>query len=235
MSGATAHDSIGSADGTLTGSPSLVTGLVGDQAVQLANSVAFLATATQWMTVPHASFPHPSSMSLTWRGKNVALPGSNSMSCFASCCVPGSVATDGFSITYCRNSGVGLGWMCRSAFGAFPIVDTGPIAWFNSNAPNGAGTHYYAATYDENSATNWRFYIDAVELTLGTHRNFGSGKPLTYSAGYDLWIGRDESAVVGPPNDTIRGVAGILDDFRMYDGALNAQAITDRYADPTIP
>lgn len=227
MSAPTANDVVGSADGQLTGSYSLQAGLVGDHSVGLSNSVVAAHLATDFLQVPVGAVPFGTSMTVTWRGKNIALAGSGAMTSFLSNSTANAsgLVSNGFSIRYCNSSFLGIGWWC------FANGSSGPKRRFNSNAPNGTGTHFYAATYDEATNPNWQFYIDGVALTATATSNNGTGKPLTAGPN-DLLIGADWN---NPASNQIFGVNGIMDDPRIYSLVLTAQEIADRYADPSIP
>lgn len=219
VSGATVTDVTGNgADGTLIGSPpvSLVTGIVGDQAISVSNDTTG-NPATHYMKVPAAQLIKPTSFTLTWWTKNLTVP------TFQETLV-------GVSKVDTTDVSLLLRWSIINHWQLY--IPAGPVARYASHTPNGSGTHFFAATYDENAALNWRFYYDGVEQTAAGVANMGSGKPMNWGSDRDLYF-------LAAPNGANAGVADgcncIGDDLKLYSRALSSAEIAARFADPTIP
>lgn len=239
VSGDTVSDvSGGVADGTLFGSPPLVTGLVtgdaGETALQLANAVTAGAAATKYMKVPGGAIPFSKSMTITWLGKNIALPATGTRSVFFSNVVVSDPVEDsgGFEISYCHNdfSPYQSGWTCRAGCLQNSSAITGPMARFSAGSPpNGGGDQHFAVVYNHRDANNWSFYRDGVAQILSEVSGADIGVALVATTN-DFYIGGSRIGIFSPPGVRC-GAAGIFDDVRIYNGALSADDIAARAAD----
>lgn len=211
----TVFDRKGGANGTLIGSVSIVApGLVGDHALSV-NNITTGAPATKYMIVPAASLAaRPTSFSITWWTKNLTAP-----SLQETLVGVGKVDTSDISFL--------LRWSIVNHWQLY--IPTGPVARYASHTPNGSGTHFFAATYDENASLNWRFYFDGVEQTAAGVSNMGPGQPMNWGADTDLYF-------LAAPNGALAGVSDgcncIGDDLRVYNRVLTQAEITARFNNP---
>lgn len=217
MSGSTANDVAGSSNGTLIGSPALVAGIVGDQAVSLVNTINTLnAAADQYMSAPYlGGITGP--FSITFWAKNAFLPGPNAISSFVGV---GKINV-GFGLRVVYNKFTRQGWLIE--------VNTTPTltyARFNSLAPNGSGTHFYAATWDPSVAVNGRFFRDAVEVPLTASQNTGIGVVPIFGSSDTIFVGASVTVLANGPYD---GAKAIVDDPRIYNRVIPPDEITAIY------
>lgn len=218
VSGASVADFSGNGrTGTLVGSPPLVAGLVGDQAISVVNNITNLGTpAVQYMSAPFTGQPLPN-FSVTFWAKNVFLP-NLSVSTFVGI---GKVnGPMGLRIVY--NKFTNVGWLIEIAIPLNPVRARYGAAGL---APNGTGTHFYAATWDSTIPINCRFFRDAVEASLTASQNLGIGVAPNLVGPDTLWVGASvNGAIANGPYD---GAKAIIDDPRVYDRVLTPQQITD--------
>lgn len=191
---------------TIHGSPTLTTGISGDQAINFTN------TNGQYLQVPSSAALQADAVSFTWEGKNLADNG---------------LGTYFFNnSTTSPSGGVNLVWLSpgpwTSSHNYTDAASNSNIQVrnsFNSAPLIGSGTHRFVLTYDPNLATsNWAFYVDEVSQTVTSSAANGPEQPIRTSP-TDLFMMGISSTGTNAP------VSGIIDKIRIYTGTLTQAQI----------